>query len=274
MNEPKRAAVIKRGTDRDHRDLFASRPADMGSVRQTMHPAPLAAGVAARSETSVLFTVEAIKDAARGRTPEPAHAPPPSSFIPADDDGVIDLKSLASTPPRGGAAPVAPLFSEAPLGAFAADVGGSGQVAAISLLATAKGKRLIAGVAAAAVAIVLMGIGIGAAFRGEEPVARTASAAAPPVAPPLAAVVASPTPVIAPVAISSASGEDDDETPTATVKRKGKSRGGKAKASGKATMASAKGKSGGVSKPATKSVDKCRCKGDFNCILRCTAKGH
>jgi len=252
---------------------FASRPADAGAVHQTMHPAPLAAGVAARSETSVLFTVDAIKDAARLKTPAPAHAPEASAPVSADDDGIIDLKSLASTPPRAGVVPVAPLFSEPPPGAFAADVGGSGPVAAISLLGTPRGKRMIAALAAAAVAIVLLGIGIGAAFRGEDPVARTASAAPAPVAPPPPAVVAPAAPVIAPVAISSASSEDD-EVSSVGSKTKGKGKGGKAKAGGKVTVASAKPGSGvAASKPAAKSVDKCGCKGDFTCILRCTAKG-
>ena len=65
---------------------------------------------------------------------------------------------------------------------------------------------------------------------------------------------------------------------------KGKSKGGKAKAgkAGKAQsggIASAKGKSFSsgsetlVSKPIPKAADKCGCKGDFTCILRCTAKG-
>ena len=99
MSESKRAAVVKRGADRDHRDLFASRPADLGSVKQTLRPPPpdsLTGGVAARNESSVLFTVDALKGAARVKTPEPEQAPISTAFMIADDEGVIDLNALAS----------------------------------------------------------------------------------------------------------------------------------------------------------------------------------
>src|SRR5216110_2383344 len=71
MNEAKRAAVVKRGAGRDHADLFATRPPDLGSVKQTLRPGPpdSTLGVAARNETSVLFTVDALKGSARVKTP-------------------------------------------------------------------------------------------------------------------------------------------------------------------------------------------------------------
>ena len=290
MNEEKRAAVVKRGGERDHRDLFASRPADLGSVKQTLRPpAPDFGGaVAARNETSVLFTVDSLRGTARVKTPEPELAPLSSAFIAQDDEGVIDLKALASSPPRAHVRTVAPLFSEPPPGAFSADVDGTGANEGISMPGGFKlGKRAIAGIAAAAVALVLCSIGLAAAFKGEEPVARVAAnSMMAPIAAAAPAVVAAPAaPVIAPVTASSASASSDDDTKSSTVKGKGK----KGKGSAKASFASTGGKSQsvpssgvsskkfssndtGVSK-LPKTADKCGCKGDFNCILRCTATG-
>ncbi len=280
MNEAKRAAVVKRGAERDHRDLFASRPADLGSVKQTLRPPPpesLYGGVAARNESSVLFTVDALRNAgaARVKTPEPELVPPSTAFIASDDEGVIDLKSLSSAPPRVGARSVAPLFSEPAPAAFAADVGSSSSGYPIANQnGFTFGKRAIAGLAAAAVFVVLCSIGLAAAFKGEEPVARAANAVMAPVAPP--AVVAPVAPVVASVAPASASSSDgDDKAPVTKGKGKAaKAKGSKAQSSG---VASAKKSSSSsdplVSKPIPKAADKCGCKGDFTCILRCTAKG-
>ena len=292
MIEEKRAAVVKRGADRDHRDLFASRPADLGSVKQTLRPPPPAdlSAVAARNETSVLFTVDSLKGAARVKTPEPEPAPLSSAFVAQDDEGVIDLKALASTPPRAHVRSVPPLFSEPPPAAFSADVDGSGMSQGLSMPGGFKlGKRAFAGIAAAAVALVLCSVGLAAAFKGEEPVARSAanSIMAPVAAvSPGAPVVAAPppsAPVIAPVTASNASTSSDDDA-KAAVSGKGKGKKGKgAKASfaGKSQSVQSSGVSSKkasssdalVSKPAAKAADKCGCKGDFNCVLRCTAKG-
>ncbi len=278
MNEEKRAAVIKRGADRDHRDLFASRPADLGSVKQTLRPPPGAdlSGVAARNESSVLFTVDSLRSAgaARVKTPEPEPAPLSSAaFVGGDDEGVIDLKALASSPPRAAARPVAPLFSEPPPGAFTADVDGTGASESVSSGGFKLGKRAFAGIAAAAVALVLCSVGLAAAFKGEEPVAHTAAANAiiAPVTPPAPVVTAPPSaPAIAPVTASNASSSsDDDAKPAATTKGKGK-KGKGAKVSKKASSSS----EALVSKaPTPKAADKCGCKGDFTCVLRCTATG-
>lgn len=283
MNEAKRAAVVKRGAERDHRDLFASRPADLGSVKQTLRPPPPEAltGFAARNETSVLFTVDALRmsaGAARVKTPEPEPAPLSSAFIASDDEGVIDLKSLSSAPPKVGARSVAPLFTtDTPPAAFTADVGAMGSVDG-SPNGFKLGKRAIAGIAAAALAVVLCSIGLAAAFKGEEPVAHAANAAILPIAAPATpapAVVAPAAPVAAPVVAStSTDSSDDDAKVSTTAKGKKKHKGGKAKSGG---VASAKIKSSSsdqplVSKP-PKAADKCGCKGDFTCILRCTAKG-
>ena len=288
MNEEKRAAVVKRGAERDHRDLFASRPADLGSVKQTLRPplAPDFGGVAARNETSVLFTVDSLKGAARVKTPEPEPAPLSSAFVAQDDEGVIDLKALASSPPRAHVRSVAPLFSEPPPAAFSADVDGTGANEGISMPGGFKlGKRAIAGIAAAAVALVLCSIGLAAAFKGEEPVAHTAAnSLMAPSAPAAPVVTAAPAaPVIAPVTASNASSSSDDDTKASTAKGKGKKGKGSAKASfaGKSQsvqssgVASSKKSSSNdtlVSK-LPKAADKCGCKGDFNCILRCTATG-
>jgi predicted Zn finger-like uncharacterized protein len=279
MNEAKRAAVVKRGADREHADLFASRPADLGSVKQTLRPPPPDAlgGVAARNETSVLFTVDALKGAARVKTPEPEAAPLSTAFMASDDEGVIDLKALASAPPKLGARAVAPLFtSDPPPAAFAADVSDTGAHAA-GRGGFKFGKRAFAGIAAAMVALVLCSIGLAAAFKGEEPVARTSAAA--PIAPPPAPVVSAPPAAPAPVAaVSTASASSsDEETKTSSTHsgKKGKGK-GKGKAANKSSPASTKVQSSGVTPPPAatpKAADKCGCKGDFTCILRCTAKG-
>jgi len=292
MNEEKRAAVVKRGAERDHRDLFASRPADLGSVKQTLRPPPGMdlGGVAARNESSVLFTVDSLRGAARVKTPEPEPAPLSSAaFIGGDDEGVIDLKALSSAPPRTAARPVAPLFSEPPPGAFSADVDGTGSSPGIAMPGGFKlGKRAFAGIAAAAVALVLCSVGLAAAFKGEEPVARSAAnAITAPVTPPAPVVTAAPSsaPVIAPVTASNTSSSDDDSKAPATSKGKGKRgkgakasfAGGKSQSVQSSGVASSKKSSSSealVSKAAPKAADKCGCHGDFNCILRCTAKGN
>lgn len=282
MNEEKRAAVVKRGADRDHRDLFASRPVDVGSVKQTLRPPapPPGAdlgGVAARNETSVLFTVDSLRGAARVKTPEPEPAPLSSAFIAQDDEGVIDLKALASSPPRAHVRSVAPLFSEPPPGAFAADVDGSGMSQAIAMPGGFKlGKRAFAGIAAAAVALVLCSVGLAAAFKGEEPVARSAAnsitAPATPAAPVVTAAPAAP--VIAPVTASNASSSSDEDAKPVTHKGKGhKGKGAKAFTGTKVQSSGVSKKSETLVSKAPKAADKCHCKGDFSCILRCTATG-
>jgi predicted Zn finger-like uncharacterized protein len=289
MNEAKRAAVVKRGGERDHRDMFASRPADLGSVKQTLRPPPAEhGGVAARNESSVLFTVDALMGAARMKTPAPAPAPAPlsSAFMPSDDEGIIDLNALASCAPKVGARSVAPLFSEPPPGAFAADVGHTGPNDVFATPGGFKlGKRAIAGIAAAALAVVLCSVGLAAAFKGEEPVVRATAAMAP--ITPVTAAVTAPTPPPEPVITAAtttdssssdaASDDDDTKTPAKGKKRKGRKGKGRAFAGTKVQSSGVASKSSksssGAPKATPKAADKCHCKGDFNCILRCTAKG-
>ena len=287
--EAGRAAVVKRGAEREHRDLFASRPLDLGSVKQTLRPPPpepsdppdsQMSGMAARNETSVLFTVDALRGNARLKTPDPEPSPV-SGFIMEDDEGIIDLNALASSPPKVGSRSIAPLFSEPPPAAFTADVSNSGVGQAMSMPGGFRlGKRAIAGIAAAAVAVVLCGIGLSAAFKGEEPVARSAATMI--VAPPAIAAPA-PAPAPAPPPVVVAASDDDAKTASGGMSggKKNKSGGARGKGGGaKASFAPTKVQSGGVpvsgtgvAKAVPKASDKCGCKGNFDCILRCTATG-
>ena len=284
------ARRVKRNAEREQRDLFATREPDLGSVPSTMRPPPPSNdGVGARNETSVLFTVASLKGGARVKTPEPSEAPPPSSMHRMDDDeGVIDLNALASVPPRACARAEAPLFSEPPPAAFARDATPSSSSIGSDLGAGPfkLSKRMMAGIGAAAVAVVLMGIGVAAAFKGEEPVARAQSSLAAPIPSPTTPAVApkapEPAPAPAPAASTASSSDDDskeDAKPSKKGKRKNMSGGGKL-ASGSGKVSSGGGKSSTMSKVASSGVapikpaaDKCGCKGDFNCILRCTATG-
>ena len=159
---------------------------------------------------------------------------------------------------------------------FAAASGGGGTIALPGGIQLS--KRAIAGIAAAAVALVLCSVGLSAAFTGEEPVARRAatmieapqSAAAAPV--PVPARAAAPAPAEA------SSSEDEAQSPTVGVVGGRTKSGHRAKGGAKASFSATKVQSGGVSASGgantfPKATDRCACKGDFNCILRCTATG-
>ncbi|MBX3224484.1 MAG: zinc-ribbon domain-containing protein [Labilithrix sp.] len=267
----RRAAVVKRGSDREKRDLFATREPEYGSVKQTLLPPPsfgFTAGVGARNENSVLFRVDQLAGAGRVKTPEPERAPAiaaQATTLGSDDDGIIDLKALSSAPPRRIGLPVAPLFSEPP--AVSLDVDGSTQR---PVAMPASKMRLIGAIAAAAAFLLFAGFGISLAFKGEEPVKHTAAVIAPPPpaaeAPP-AKVEAAPAPVAA--ADDTADANDAKETKSAKAP-KGKR--GKA-AKGKAAKGPITSKSPVPASKPVKAADPCHCKGDFNCILACTARG-
>ncbi|MDB4945345.1 MAG: hypothetical protein JWP97_4879 [Labilithrix sp.] len=275
-----RAAVVRRGADREHRDLFASRPLDLGSVKQTLRPGPFAgnaghddaplSGMAARNETSVLFTVDALRGTTRVNTPAPM-----SGVIVEDDEGIIDLNALASVPPKVGSRSIAPLFSEPPPAAFAADVPsadgfGQGSVAMPGGLRLS--KRALAGVAAALVALVLFGVGIRAAFKGEEPVVRAAAnTMIAPVAAPVAVTAPAPAPAAEQAPAVTASTSDEDSKSDVKAAKKGK----RSKAGAGAAKASfTPSKASQTTMPkAPKASDKCGCKGNFDCIIRCSATG-
>jgi hypothetical protein len=71
--------------------------------------------------------------------------------------------------------------------------------------------------------------------------------------------------------------DDDAKNPTPGKKMKhGAGKRGGAKASFASTKVQSSGvpvSGTGVAKTVPKASDKCGCKGDFNCILRCTATG-
>jgi hypothetical protein len=269
---------VRRGTEREKRDLFAERELDEGSVKQTLLPPPsfgFNGGVGARNENSVLFRVDQLTAAARVKTPAPTPAiaseiasASVSTRGGADDDGVIDLKALASAPPRKIGLPVAPLFSEPP--AVSLDVNETVQGHAVK---PASKMRLIGAIAAGAAVLLVAGLGISLAFKGEEPVQHAAAVVTEPV--PL--VVAPPpeaTAAPAPVAAADDSKDTKDQTEQASSEKSERGKKGKKGKKGKAA------KSGPITnktpapaaKPAPKPADPCGCKGDFNCILACTAK--
>lgn len=263
----KRAAVVKRGSEREQRDLFAAQDPELGSIKQTFEaPAPKFgfAGTGARNESSVLFRVDQLRTAARAKTPAPDKVADERSeraefqkreerVSRTDEEGVIDLKSLSSAAPRAIAAP---LFSEPP--PVAVDVDGN----AAPLVAQSR-KRMFVAIGAAASFLLVSFIGLSYVFKSDEPVARTMALAAPPaeITPP----AAEPTP--APVAAATAAAAETD-TPKDTKGKRAK--GGKAR--GAKSVATAAKTSAPTPKVAPKAADPCGCKGNFNCILACTAK--
>lgn len=295
--DSKVAAVVRRGAERERRDLFATRPPEMGSIKQTLRtPPPEALGVAARNETSVLFTVDALRAAAKEGAERPRDdyaaphdfAPPPSSLVPvtSDDEGIIDLYALST---RGTARPVAqPLFSEPPPGAFTREVSSSStSLDRIVIPGGMKVRKLtLAGAGAAMVVMLLACIGLAAAFKGEEPVARVnatsavgtngaaGAAAATPAAEATPPVTASTPAPAATVAASEAADDDeaDEKMSSSHAPKKKKARAGGKRWTPKASASKAKTSSSSPARP-KQAADKCGCKGEFNCILRCAAKG-
>lgn len=273
----KRAAVVRRGGERDQRDLFAEREPDEGAIRvkDTLLPPASSGfgGVGARNENSVLFRVDQLAGAARVKAPEPAR--PPVAAAPAvDDEGVIDLNALASVPPRAVKPIVAPLFSEPPPAVTVEVEETVGRAAAKPL-----NKLALGGIVAAAAAFVLVaGYAVSLAFSSDEPVKHTAAMIAEPPAAPPAPEVAPAEQVPASVVLATSSSEDTNENDANEAKStKGKKTKWRAKARAKARekareKAAAPATHGAPARP-VKAADPCRCKGDFNCILACTAKG-
>lgn len=281
--EERRAAVARRGAPRERRDLFASRPPEDGSVRETLRPPPagLVGGVAARNENSVLFKVDdvlAASHTARVKTPEPpATYASPAAPAGRDDSGIIDLKALAAAPPKVARPPVANLFgaSEPPPAAFAREVSGAsssfpraaGESKAASLF------RRFGPIAAAAGVVLSCGIGVAVAFGGEDPPPKAATAAVMPLAPPApepaAAATAEPEPASA--AATTAAADDDDATTSSPSKSKKKKKRRGAKGAKKSSGGLITNKSAPPPPKKVKPADPCGCHGDFNCILACAA---
>ena len=270
--EDKRAAVAKTGAARENRDLFAAQEPDHGSikVKDTLLPPPsFGFNTGSRNENSVLFRVDQLQDiGGRIKTPEPeriedlarartVEQPARLSERPIDEEGVIDLKQLASVPPPGKRSfvPVAPLFSEPPPMIVDANGNTSGSRAALAK-PISKGK-LIGAIAAAMAFLLVAGLGLSMAFKGEEPVKHAAVETPAPVATPTVTATQAP----ATPAPAETTASNDDDTP-----KKGKKGGKKGKKGGASSTTAAK---------PVKAADPCGCKGDFNCILACTAKnGH
>jgi hypothetical protein len=182
-------------------------------------------------------------DCERLRSTEGAHA----LSAAVEDDGIIDLGALGCAPPRSNQQPVAPLFGEiAPVAVDLENASSSGN--------KSRARSWVVGASLTAGLLAVAGFGVSHALKSEAPMHPAAIVAtAPPVA-----EAAPPSPVASaePQAVPAA------KASTATPKAaRGKSGASKGPAPSKASTV----------KP--RSSDPCGCKGDFNCVLRCTAKG-
>lgn len=256
----RRAAVVRKGAEREKRDLFAEREPDVGSVKEALPPPSygFTNGVGARNENSVLFRVDQILGSARTKTARNESREIEPSRV--DEEGVIDLKALSSAPPPALRHLVAPLFSEAP--PVTVDVDGSKR----SVFSLAK-VRIAGGIAAGAALLAVTVFGVSAVFRTEEPVKHAAVMlpAEPPPPPP--AIIAPPPVVEAPAATT-----DDASSKEASTSKVKKGKGYKA-AKGTPKSGFITNKTPAPAPKPVKAADPCHCKGDFNCILACTARG-
>lgn len=182
-----------------------------------------------------------------------------------DDDGIIDFRALASTPPPRGAFAMPSPFASDPPPAFSLDASDADGERAPTRGSKAK---TIAIVVASAAFLALGCVGVGFAFRGAKAApARAAAVVAPPAAAPVAAPPA-PAAEPAPVAAAPASSAAVDP-PTAEAASTKKGKNGKARAGG---ARSTKAPAAPVTKaPVTKASDPCNCHGDFQCNIRCAA---
>lgn len=182
-----------------------------------------------------------------------------------DDDGIIDLRALASTPPPRGAFPVvSPFLSEPPPASFVRETETDG---ASEAPASGSKAKTVASIAGAALFVVLGAFGVAFAFRGEKP-AVVAHAALVPLPPPIVAV-APPAPAPEPAPAASPAADENATAPDAASTKKTKGARGRAAGANAKTKAAA----GAPAKPAvTRSADPCNCHGDFQCNIRCAAK--
>lgn len=268
----RRAAVVKRGAERERRDLFAMAGAEDGFVKQTLRPPPpgYGGGIGARSEDSVLFTLDSLRsegEAPRSQKPGPARAVEARG---PEDDGVIDLAALSQRPRATAAAPLGVTsFASEPPGGFARDM--SGPFGATTPPPPRKKGTRLAAIAGSFVAVAVAAASAIALFGGDIPhrAARPTSSLAPRAA--AVGARAHEREVARAEAEKRASEHDGataskDDTPrpksTRAVRWSGPARGGTS--------------SGAPKPPPVKSsvpADACGCKGDFTCILRCSAKG-
>lgn len=265
----RRAAVVKRGTERERRDLFASQQLDEGSVRQTLRPPPPGSGLSgARSEDSVLFTVDSLRAAARVETPKPVRAPEPPK---SDDEGIIDLVALSQRPPAASPfGPVTGVPSEPP-GGFAREVLGS--AAPASAQPKKRGRfGIVAGSLGAAAVAVASAVLL---FGGDIP--RRATHATAPVAAVSARAAAVGTKAHeAETAKLEAERKDEAKaTAEASAKNDAKrtTRGGKVRWGAPARGGASTARASAPAAPKAPAADACGCKGNFDCVIRCSAKG-
>ena len=180
-----------------------------------------------------------------------------------DDDGIIDLRALASTPPPRGAFAMPSPFASEPPPAFSLDANDADGEHGPTRSSKAK---TIAIVVASAAFLALGCVGVGFAFRGAKAAPPRAAVMAPPAAPSVAAPpppAAEPAPAAAAPVASAAVEPAAADAPSTK-----KSKNGKARAGGAKTKAAA----ATVTKaPVTKASDPCNCHGDFQCNIRCAA---
>jgi hypothetical protein len=276
------ARRVRKGADRDQRDLFATPRPQLPPVRVGAASDAPSGMSGERNENSVLFTVADLQRGALTKSstmPPPAMTPaaaplpssPPSSAR-RDDEGVFDLLAMCRD---GGQvkARTAPLYEvESP---FGPPVKSGSQADGLSMSIRPSendGKKklgVIIGVAAAAV--VFLGVGMAVAFRGSEPEVKPSAAVAAP--PPVATTVAIPIaqPAVDPVAASSAAPSNEK---VATATKGGKKGGGKATASASGGAKTGKLTLTSTSAPAAPKVkkgasDPCGCHGNLQCAMRC-----
>lgn len=218
---------------------------------------PPFASTAARNETSVLFTVDTLRTAheatgAEGTTAPLSEPRPPN----LSEDGIIDLHALGSKGPNG---PVGPLFaSEPPPAAFSQDVPPNSR------------SRVVLGAVGALVVAALCSVAAFAFLREDVPDTRRATTAI--LAPAVAPLPSTPSVQTASAPEASPESAAIDPAPAEkTTKSSAKPHvkiGGKSKSGAGKVVMTAAAPAVRTPKPA---ADKCGCKGDFNCILRCAA---
>lgn len=297
-NPRPQAAVRRRDVQREQRDLFAPPPSDYGMYRTSTSQAPPAPpssappNYGARNENSVLFTVEALRNSVR---PPPVVEDPPAEYARSrEDDGVIDLQVLSEHPKS--IAPVPQMFGSEVPKTFSSEVAGvlpSGDWNAFlakPVVGRFTGKHaLIAGVAA--LSALICSVSLYFAFRGGPPDMTQSTAAlvakpdvteaapsAEPSHPATAVATTETTAAAAPETPAVAANEpaapsSDDATPVASKKGKARVKGGKHAAPAKKVHAASAPAKTAAPKAKAGKADACNCHGDFECTIRCAAKG-
>ncbi|MFO0674943.1 MAG: hypothetical protein U0169_00275 [Polyangiaceae bacterium] len=255
-----RAAVVRKGAARERRDIVAEAAAKVraeeAAERASMAPNSQRHGQ--RNETSVLFTLDALR--ASSRPPPPSE--PVETLVPRDgESGIVDIGAMMAMgqEPVTARGAVEPLFFSAP------PVVKDTQISIPDALLPAPNRGRMFGMIAATV--VVLGIGSAALLtRGNSEDAAKAAAAAAPLAPP-PPPAAPPPPVVetAPAPVAEAKPETKSEASSKKGRATGKTKGHASRSAGATKVAaSAPAKRGGG--------DKCGCGGDLMCAIQCSAK--